>query len=147
MPKGLHALRGLDRRPDLETVARHVALLPRAGEASFFASIQRVEPGHLVTIRQDGRVVRRRHWHPERRDLGLRTFEDYVESFRAHLDEAVRSRLRGCDGDIATHLSGGWDSSAVTATAARLLGNRRVLAFTSVPNRRREVHAPKSRFR
>jgi len=42
--------------------------------------------------------------------------------------------LRGTDGRVGSHLSGGLDSSAVTATAARLLGpDGRVTAFTSAP--------------
>ncbi len=47
---------------------------------------------------------------------------------------AVARRLRST-GDLATHLSGGLDSSSVTATAARLQQARgaRVVAYTAVP--------------
>ena len=46
----------------------------------------------------------------------------------------MAARLRGADGRVGCHLSGGLDSSAVTATAARLLApGGRVTAFTSAP--------------
>lgn len=64
--------------------------------------------------------------------LRLASADDYAEALRAHLDTAVATRLRGAEGRVATHLSGGLDSSAVTATAARLTPGR-VTAYTAVP--------------
>lgn len=134
MPKGLHALDGVPRIADTESLARWVGRVPQSGERSFYRGVQRVEPGHFVTATKCGERARR-YWNPVRRDLGLGSFDDYVEAYRAELDRAVACRLRGADGLVATHLSGGWDSSAVTATAARLLApaRGRVLAFTAVP--------------
>ena len=52
---------------------------------------------------------------------------------RERLDQAVACRLRGVS-DVGAQLSAGLDSSAVVATAARLLtGKGRVHAFTAVP--------------
>ena len=134
MPKGLHALDGVPRIADAESLARWVGRVPQGGERSFYRGVQRVEPGHFVTATKCGERARR-YWNPVRRDLGLESFDDYVQAYRAELDRAVACRLRGADGLVATHLSGGWDSSAVTATAARLLApaRGRVLAFTAVP--------------
>jgi asparagine synthase (glutamine-hydrolysing) len=135
MPCGLHALEMIERRPDETTLVRHIASLPRTGPESFYAGVERVEPGHVVTVDPD-RTTRRRHWRPQRKDLRLGRFDDYVEAFRAELDAAVARRLRGAGGLVAAHLSGGWDSNATTATAARLTapGGGRVLAFTHVPS-------------
>lgn len=59
--------------------------------------------------------------------------EDYHEAVREALDRAVLCRLRRAEGKIGTQLSGGLDSSTVTATAARLLGpNAKLTAFTAV---------------
>ena len=60
---------------------------------------------------------------------------DYIEGLRHHLDVATESRLRGGNGTVGSHLSAGFDSGAVTATAARLLApyGGKVVAFTSVP--------------
>jgi asparagine synthase (glutamine-hydrolysing) len=133
MPRGLHALPEVERRPDADTVARFLAHLPRTGRESFFAGVERVEPGHVVVVTPSG-VSSRRYWRPRRRPLRLIGFEDYVEAFRGELDRAVSVRLRGTNAMTAAHLSGGWDSNAVAATAARLLGPGATLAaFTAVP--------------
>ncbi|HEX8379507.1 MAG TPA: asparagine synthase-related protein, partial [Allosphingosinicella sp.] len=134
MPCGLHALGMMDRRPDETNLIRYLAGLPRKGPESFFEGVERVEPGHVVTVTAD-RTSRRRYWIPRRRELGLKRFGDYVEAFRFELDSAVARRLRGAGDVVAAHLSAGWDSNAAAATAARLLApeGKRVLAFTHVP--------------
>ncbi|MGX1097923.1 asparagine synthetase B family protein [Amorphus sp. MBR-141] len=135
MAKGLHALAEIPYAADEQTVAELVTLLPQSGPRSFFAHVCRVEPGHVVTVTREG-AASRSYWQPRRPDRGDRGPADWVEGVRHHLDEATRSMLRGADGAVATHLSGGFDSSAVTATAARLLAPEggRVTAFTSVPS-------------
>jgi asparagine synthase (glutamine-hydrolysing) len=147
MPAGLHALPALARAVDADTLRDFLGLLPNEGAASYYRGIQRVEPGHVVTVWPD-RIRSHRYWNPERRPLRLRRFDDYVEAFRAQLDLAVACRLRGAGPVVASHLSGGWDSSAVTATAARLLApkSRRLAAFTAVPAPSHAAGAPNSRF-
>ena len=56
-------------------------------------------------------------------------------------------RLRGT-GDVGAYLSGGFDSGAVAATAARLLApsGRRVIAFTGVPREGYDGPAPRNRI-
>ncbi|MFL6863800.1 MAG: asparagine synthetase B family protein [Allosphingosinicella sp.] len=132
MPQGLHALPGLERRPDGEEVARFLALLPRRGPGSYFEGVRRVEPGHLLVVEPD-RETARRYWRPRREPLRLPRFADYVDAYRDELDRAVRVRMRRAEGPLAAHLSGGWDSGAVAATAARLDPGSEVLAYTSVP--------------
>jgi asparagine synthase (glutamine-hydrolysing) len=134
MPKGLHALAEIPYAPDEQAMAEFVALVPVGDSRSFFAGIERVQAGEAVTVTSEG-LTRRRYWEPERRELAGRSDDDYVEGLRHHLDQAVQSRLRGAQGAVATHLSGGFDSSAVSATAARLLAGEggKVVAFTSVP--------------
>jgi asparagine synthase (glutamine-hydrolysing) len=134
MPKGLHALPEIPYAPDEVRGAEFLALLPEHGPRSFFEGISRVEPGEIVRISADGTVARRRHWQP-RREAMRAPPGDFQEGLRHHLDQAVASRLRGSGGTVAAHLSAGLDSSAVAATAARLLArdNGRVVAFTSAP--------------
>lgn len=135
MPKGIHALPEISRAPDEIRGAEFLALLPEWGPRSFFENVCRVEAGKLVVI-SSGRVQTEQYWRPEDTELlRLSSFDDYVEGVRAHLDRAVASRLRGAGDQVAAHLSSGLDSSAVTATAARLIQaeNGRVVAFTSAP--------------
>ena len=135
MAKGLHALPDIPLAPDAFTLMDCIALAPRRGPRSFFADISRVEPGQRVTIHADGRIdlVTWYDWDTPR-DLGLRSDDDYVEAMRATFDTAVAACLRS-DDPIGSHLSGGMDSSAVTASSALQLAQRgqRLSAYTHVP--------------
>ncbi len=134
MPKGLHALAEVPYGPDEEVVAEFLVFIPRHGSRTYFRDIARVEPAHVVTVTREG-LSSRRYWEPQRvRGHRLRS-SAYVEGARHHLDQAVLSRLRGANGAVGTHLSAGFDSSAVTATAARLIApvGGKVVAFTGVP--------------
>lgn len=145
MPAGLHALDSVPRRIDETSLVRYLGSLPRTGPGSFYRDVERVEPGHVVTLTRSA-TTRHPYWRPRRRELRLGRFDDYVEAYRSELDSAVARRLRGAGDLVAAHLSGGWDSNATAATAARLMAGRggRVLALTHVP--RNEVAAPSNRF-
>jgi asparagine synthase (glutamine-hydrolysing) len=144
MPKGLHALYEIPRAPNEERLAEFLTLMPESGSATFFEHIEKVETGSIVTIDASG-VRTRRHWQWSGRKLALSRSEDYVEGLRHHLDQAVRCRLRGANGAVAAHLSAGFDSSSVAATAARLLApsGGKVVAFTAVPHAGYDLPVPK----
>ncbi len=134
MPKGLHALAEIPYGPDEVAAAEYLALMPQSSSRSYFKDIERVVPAHIVSVTREG-LTSRRYWLP-RRNFVIRTnADDYLEGLRHQLDQATQSRLRGASGAVGTHLSAGFDSSAVTATAARLLAPKggRVVAFTAVP--------------
>ena len=134
MAKGLHALPEIPVAPDAEAVAAFVALMPENGPETFFAGVEKVLPGHVLTVTRDG-IRSEQYWRPEPRDLKLKGTGEYAEALREHFDRAVADRLRGAGAGIASHLSAGLDSSTVTATAARLLApaGGRLTAFTAVP--------------
>jgi asparagine synthase (glutamine-hydrolysing) len=146
-PMGLCALPDVSPVVDETMIAMRLALLPEAGERSFFRDIRRLPPGHLLIAERHG-VTLRRYWRPDpERRITFSKDSDYVENFRALFDEAVRCRLRST-GPVGALLSGGFDSSSVSAAAARLLaeaGNP-LTAFTSVPNPASGGAAPKQRF-
>ncbi|MBA4763304.1 asparagine synthetase B [Sphingomonas sp.] len=135
MAKGLHALPDIPVAPDPLTLLDCIALAPRRGPRSFFAEVSRVEPGQRVTFHAYGRIeaVDWYDWDTPR-DPGLRRDDDFVEAMRTTLDTAVAACLRS-DESIGSHLSGGMDSSAVTASAALQLAQRgqRLSAYTHVP--------------
>ncbi|HWF02031.1 MAG TPA: asparagine synthase-related protein, partial [Caulobacteraceae bacterium] len=134
MPKGLHALPEVPYTPDEEKIAEFLMLTPDWGAETFFRGVEKVGAGTFVTIGQDGGVAIHRHWTPSRRKIRLKSADDYAEALREQLDGAVARCLRG-EREVAAHLSAGYDSSSVAATAARLLApsGGRVHAFTSVP--------------
>jgi len=147
MPKGLHALPDVPYAPDEQAMTEFVTLMPEGGTQSFFKDIAVVEAGHCVTVTRDG-INARRYWNPRREELARPRGEDFVEGLRHHLDLATHARLRGAGGAVGAHLSAGYDSASVTATAARLLAPEggRVVAFTSVPREGYDGPVPEGRI-
>jgi asparagine synthase (glutamine-hydrolysing) len=147
MPSGLFALEEIPSRPDSNRVTGWMLDQSKGEGTSFFKDVERVRPGHYAIF--DGeRLTQVRHWDPRPQERRLPRQADYIEAFRHHLDQATRSRLRGVKDVVATHLSCGWDSSAVTSTAARLLApsGGRVLALTSGPRPGFQGSVPRGRL-
>ena len=145
MVTGLHALAEIPYAPNEDRVGGFLIGLPEQASETFFKDIERVEAGHILTVTPSGTSARR-YWNPQPNTLRLRDTNAYVEAMRGHLDTATRSRLRRVDAPIGTHLSSGFDSSSVAATAARLLAPDKIFAFTSVPREGYSGPAPKGRF-
>lgn len=136
MPAGLHALESVPLAPNERRAAEFLALLPEAPPSTFFAGIEIVAPGEIVTVTRVG-MSKRRYWQPQRPPArSQRADGAYVDGLREVLDQAVKARLRGRGAAVGAQLSAGLDSSAVTATAARLLAGTatKVFAFTAVPD-------------
>ncbi len=134
--RGLLADPRVPKALDDDQVATWLCLLPRDLQRTFYRGICRVPPGHLV-IWQDDKIRLERWWRPERlRDLKLNSDRDYEEAVRETLREAVRCRL-GHHDKTATQLSGGLDSSSMTAMAAQIYGQQghRLFAFTAAPTK------------
>lgn len=132
MPSGLHALPQVPREFDEEFMAESLALLPHTGPQTHHRDIERVQPAHLVRVGRSG-IVRERYWNPKGPAHRCRSPQECEEEVRRLVDQAVAAQLRGAAGQVATHLSGGLDSSIVTSTAARLMDPDKVVAFTAVP--------------
>jgi asparagine synthase (glutamine-hydrolysing) len=118
---------------DRLALARSVCSLRDDDPHSNFDRVARVLPGEVVHL-GGGQARRSIYWSPPTAyDAPLRDV-DLIESFRDVLDSAVADRLKDCRSPVATHLSSGYDSSAVTATAARLVREpSEIIAFTSAP--------------
>jgi asparagine synthase (glutamine-hydrolysing) len=146
MPKGLHALAEIPYGPDEDVVAELLALMPQWDTRTAFKEISRVKPAHITTVTREG-LYSRRYWNP-RTPASAQVPSDYAEGLRHHLNIATEARLRGANGTVGSHLSAGYDSAAVTATAARLLApsGGKVIAFTAVPRQGYEGPEPRNRF-
>jgi asparagine synthase (glutamine-hydrolysing) len=143
MPKGLHVLAEVPRAPDEARVADYLVLLPEAGPQSFFKDVERIESGHILKMTRDG-MTNRLYWQPQRRTLKLSSTAEYAEGLLHHLDQAVRSHLRGAGNTVAAHLSSGFDSAAVATSAAIEMAKRggTVAGFTAVPRAGYDGPAP-----
>lgn len=128
---------GLLRCPDLRTAFAYPRLaasmigFAHLESDSLFDGIRRVLPGNVATWR-GGEVRQQPYWKPPKNELRLKA-DEYVEAYRHHLGEAVGARLRRHSGTLGTHLSAGYDSSAVAATAALLSRDTPPVAFTCAP--------------
>ena len=125
---------GIRMVADEEEVATRLRIGFDGTRRTMFEGVQKLEKGELLVWR-DGQSRRHRFWHPERLPmLRLRDPREYAEAALEVLYRAVARRLPAGVA-IATHLSGGLDSSTVTDTAARLLAHqgRGLTAYTAVP--------------
>lgn len=109
---------GVDRRLDERRVAQMFAAGELDSDATFFAAVKEVLPGHAVVV-AGGRCAAERYWEAPAGVLRLRDDREYAEAFRAVLAEAVAAQTRAA-GPVALLLSGGLDSSGIAATAASL---------------------------
>lgn len=134
LAKVLLAIPGVPRAICEERLADQLLLLPTRGPESFYKNIFRVEPGQVVAV-TDGRLTSfRYHAFDPAREIRLARDDDYLEAFGERLETAVHRHLRAA-GPIASHLSSGYDSSTVTAVAARQRARRgqTLTAYTAVP--------------
>ena len=115
--KGILAHPAVRPAADMEGVADYLFAGHVLGTKTFFAGIKQLAPGHTLTLR-DGTVHIREYWAPQYRYEWNRS-QDRVSADLADLvDDAVRIHCRS-DAALGAHLSGGLDSSIVTALAAR----------------------------
>ena len=133
-PLALGELPWVGREIDVARFANFLAIVTPGDSQTAFRGIERLLPGHWLKWTPQGIQVRC-YWHPSNApQIRYRRDAEYVDDLRARLDDAVAARLAGTTG-IASELSGGLDSTSVTATAARLLEQqgRRLTAFTAIP--------------
>jgi asparagine synthase (glutamine-hydrolysing) len=116
---------------DERLLANFLALNHREREATFYRGVSRV-PSRTVVRISPGGITQRHYWSPQ---LGaappFTRDEDYVARGRELMDRAVARVLRDTP-RVAICVSGGFDSSAVAATAARL-GSAELDCYCGVP--------------
>jgi asparagine synthase (glutamine-hydrolysing) len=130
--KALHCLPEVPRELEAEQVAVYLAWGQPDREGTLYRGIKRLPAGHRLTVSPDVRRAPQRYWNLD--SVGEIRYSnplEYVEQFREIFTEAVRCRLRSV-GPIATALSGGLDSSAVTCTARSLTGDSRATGIHAI---------------
>ena len=150
MPLGLSPLLG-QIEADKERLARD--LLHRIGpgepaaQSSGWRGVRRVLPGHIVHWSPGREPIERRYWTPRTDPIEGVGEDEFVEQYRGLLDRSVARRIADAPGAIAAQLSSGFDSSAVTAAAARLSpGGGGLTAITAAPVLDRVGAVAKGRF-
>jgi asparagine synthase (glutamine-hydrolysing) len=82
-----------------------------------FKGVEALPPGHIAVL-EDGRLQLRRYWDWDFSEVGAAKLEETVDELRELFVDAVRLQLRA-DVPVGAYLSGGLDSSAVTAAIRR----------------------------
>jgi asparagine synthase (glutamine-hydrolysing) len=121
------------RELNLPALGEMIAPLIEPGSTAY-ANIRSLVCGHQL-IWDRGTATLRRWWQPDTTiRIRYRDSRDYVAHAKEIFDRAVQDCLKSVGG-IAATLSGGLDSTLVSATAARELKRhgRALTAYTSVP--------------
>jgi asparagine synthase (glutamine-hydrolysing) len=119
--RALLALPEVPSKPDEIAIADVLVASLEDTERTLYDGIRRLPPHHALSVSMHHGIVRSRsYWQLDAsRELRLRSDRDYEDRFRATFLEAVRARTRSI-GPVATELSGGLDSAAVTCATRDL---------------------------
>lgn len=126
----LLSLPDVPRELDEAVLANYLALNLSDPRRTFYRGVDRAPSRTLVTIDPDG-VHAHRYWSPNLGAAPYRREADYVERARELLDLAVATATRDTP-QVAISTSGGLDSSALAATAARLGQAERITCYSLV---------------
>ena len=141
----LYGFPGVPCKADLESLGRVLLDSPLQPGKTLYEGINQIGSAHRLVWSGD-RTSIDRYWSPDfTQQIRFRRDEDYVDAARELLDRAVGCRLRAI-GPIACQLSGGFDSSGVAATAARLLNPGQVFTVTAVPGEGVEARGSSGTF-
>lgn len=118
--KAVLAHGGIRREFNRAALPEYLAFGYLSGEESFYAGIDKLLPGHTMTIGSDGKAQIRQYWDLDAsKPHESRDESYYVQSYRELLEGAVNSHLMS-DVPLGMFLSGGVDSSAVAALMTKL---------------------------
>ena len=109
---------GCDDRLNVRAVRSFLTFAYLPGSETFFCGIAEALPGRALRLCPDGRTVEETFWEPVEVD-DPRDARHHALGLRERLEEAVACRLPEAE-PVGVLLSGGVDSSLVTALAAKL---------------------------
>lgn len=117
--KALLALEDCPKEANESRIAEYLALNFEDLETTFYKGIFRLRPAHQLAVTRDSLRISRFWSFDPTKALKLKTDDDYAEALRQELIRSVRERL--LPNRTGSFLSGGLDSSSISAIAARTL--------------------------
>lgn len=126
--KGIFKYPSIEPEIDADSLREIFAMSPaRTPGSGVFKGIYELRPGHTMTVDRDG-VKIKRYWGLKSREH-TDSYEETIERVRELFVDSVERQLVS-DVPIATLLSGGLDSSLITAVAARHMGEKQLSTYS-----------------
>ena len=143
--KGLLADNSFERKIDVEELDRFLTFGYTSRSGSLFLDIGKLTPAsYLIYDRRTGGMESYKYWEPPTPLKELVGEREIIDEFDRLLEDSIKNRLVA-DVPVGVLLSGGLDSSLITAYAAKTKG--RIKTFTAgFPNHGRfdeRIHAKK----
>lgn len=113
-------LEGVRLEIDPQWVAEYLLYLSMSFDRTPYRGVKKLPPAHSLTVTPQSLRLRQYFTLSAEPELRLADSRDYVAAYREQLEEAIRCRLDS-DYAIGSELSGGLDSSTITAFAARMM--------------------------
>ncbi len=139
-PKAITAVPGFSKRIRPAALAQYLACSFVPGAGTMLEGLHELPAGHTVTL-EHAREPHTTRWFcfeddepddaatpsniEQRRSIATRTDETFIRQFRTEMERAVAERLPRGE-PVGVFLSGGLDSSVVTAELARQIGGKNV---------------------
>ena len=86
-------------------------------------NIQKLEPGHTITVHKSGRIDKARYFNVDEIQLSKYNTQEIYENISSLLTAAVEKRICVADVPVGVLLSGGLDSSLITAISKEYKNN------------------------
>jgi asparagine synthase (glutamine-hydrolysing) len=125
-PKAILANPDAPHRTDADGLCEILDMV-KTPEQSVYVGMREVRPGALVRVNRNG-LTTQRYWQLEAHEH-TDTLDETVGNVRGLLDDIVRRQLVS-DVPLCSLLSGGLDSSTITALAAQAQGRGQVRSFS-----------------
>ncbi len=125
--KALAATGFLHGKIDLKSIDWYLTLLYIPPWRTAYKNVFPIEPGHTAEFYR-GKITKRKYWNLAEHPSSL-SFSEAQEHLRDLLEKAVKKRLVA-DVEVGTFLSGGLDSTIVTALA-QLFSSHPIKAFSA----------------
>jgi asparagine synthase (glutamine-hydrolysing) len=115
--KAFLALPGFTPRPDPRALAEHFTFQNTFGERTFFEGVELL-PAGCYLVCEDGRTEIKKYWDLNFRPDDSLSLDEWAERLRREFEASVTRQLVS-DVPLGSYLSGGMDTGAISAVAAR----------------------------
>lgn len=112
--KNILACGAIDAEVDTNAFLNYLTFQYPPAEMTMFKHVQKLAPGHWLSINCDGTCRTKRYWQMAFQPERNRPLDYFIEGLRETLRESVLLHMQN-DGPVGTFLSGGLDSTAITS--------------------------------